>query len=96
MPWLFFLWVGECCWVGCKGVNGVSGNASRHSRASYYPLTCVPAWQIKELNQAKKMLGKKWFKEAAALKSADQDPAKTAAEKVRDKSFLQLPGKIKP
>lgn len=39
--------------------------------------------QVQELKQAKKMLGKQWFKQAAALRNSQDNPAKAAAEKVR-------------
>lgn len=38
--------------------------------------------QVRDLKLSKKVLGKQWFKQAAASRHAEQDPDKMAAEKV--------------
>lgn len=42
--------------------------------------------QVLELKQAKKMLGRQWFKQAAARRRVEHEPHKVAAEQV---SILQ-------
>lgn len=69
-----FLPVLCCCRLGWSLITHHPSPITHHSSL---------ITQVQELKQAKKMLGKQWFKRATARRSIEHDPDRMAAEQVR-------------